>query len=386
MAMIARETGETFLRTIEQLTAERAAARPIVEALRPRLSSIWDEEIPSSWRTAGFVQELASAASDVLESDPRESLSLAQLALAIATGIPTGTYPDPVQAQIEGTAWKEIGTAHRYLNEYDAALRAYNAASRSFASANSLAHDAAVVDFARAIALADVQRYAEALDLLAGVEPLFRSFGDETRVVKVSLLRGNICLLQGRLKEARATYEKALEEVSLEDLHTRAMLYLNLGQTCTNLGDMNNGVLMLHHARQLLLDLGMSVEVNRTEWNLARALLLNGEYGRAIPILNRVRVFYLAKRIPEDAGLAGLDVADALIATGQADRAREIVVQVLAEFTNSNLNAHALTALAYLRDVLHTTRQPQRAVRHVRQYLDQLRQEPTRLFLPPSEE
>jgi hypothetical protein len=90
--------------------------------------------------------------------------------------------------------------------------------------------------------------------------------------------------------------------------------------------------------------------------------------------------------MPEDAGLAGLDVADALIATGQPDRAREIVVQVLAEFTNSNLNAHALTALAYLRDVLHTTKQPNRAVRHVRQYLDQLRAEPARLFLPPSEE
>src|SRR5437867_977603 len=385
MAMIAPETRETFLRTIEQLTAERHAAHPIVEALRPKLSGIWDEEIPQSWRTAGFVQELASAASDVLESDPRESLSLAQLALAVATSIPTGTYPTPVQAQIEGTAWREIGTAHRYLSEYDAALRAYDAAQRSFGSASSLAHEAAVVDFARAIILAE-ERHQEALDLLTVVESQFRSFGDETRVVKVGLLQGNICFFQGRLKEARATYEKALEEVSLEDLHTRAMLYLNLGQTMINLGDMNKGVLMLHHARQLLTDLGMSVEVNRTEWNLARVLVANGAFAKASSMLERARDFFLDKGIPEDAGLVGLELADVLIATGQGARGREIIVRVLAEFTNAKLNTGALSALAYLRDVLLTTRQPQRAVRHVRQYLDDLRTEPARLFLPPPED
>ena len=191
---------------------------------------------------------------------------------------------------------------------------------------------------------------------------------------------------QGRLKEARATYEKALEEVSLEDLHTRAMLYLNLGQTMINLGDMNKGVLMLHHARQLLTDLGMSVEVNRTEWNLARVLVANGDFAKASSMLERARDFFLDKGIPEDAGLVGLELADVLIATGQGERAREIIVRVLAEFTNAKLNSGALSALAYLRDVLLTTRQPQRAVRHVRQYLDDLRTEPARLFLPPPED
>ena len=383
--MIARETGETFLRTIEQLTAERAAARPIVEALRSNTSNVWDAEIPSSWGTAGFVQELASAASDVLESDPRESLLLAQLALAVATSIPTGTYPTPVQAQIEGTAWKEIGTAHRYLSQYDAALRAYAAAHRCFASVASLAHDAAIVDFARAIILAE-DRYQDAIDLLTRVEPVFRSFADETRLVKSSLLRGNIYSKQGRLREARAIYEKALEEVGLEDLHTRAMLYLNLGVTRVDLGDTDNGVVLLHNARQLLEDLGMTVEVNRTEWNLARVLLASGEFGKAASMLERVRDFFLNKGIPEEAGLAGLDLADAMIATKQPDAAYAIVAAVLAEFTNARLNAHALTALSYLRDVLPTTHKPQRAVRHVRQYLDQLRAEPARLFLPPAED
>src|SRR5439155_5318041 len=133
-AMPVLEGQASYLRTIAQITTERAAARPVVRTLRGSRFDLWEKDIPDSWRTADFMQQLTTAASDVLEADPRESLALAQLALAVATSIPPNTYPPPVQAQIEGTAWKEIGTAHRYCNEFDAALRAYDAAHRSFGS------------------------------------------------------------------------------------------------------------------------------------------------------------------------------------------------------------------------------------------------------------
>jgi len=111
--------------TVEQITAERGAAYPTVERLRSAdLDRLWDEELPASWRTAGFVQELTAAAADLLERDARRSLELAQLAQAVSTSIPSHAYPPTVFAQLEGNAWKEIGTAHRYLSEFDAAIRA----------------------------------------------------------------------------------------------------------------------------------------------------------------------------------------------------------------------------------------------------------------------
>ena len=380
--MDAREGRESFLRTVAQVTAERAAAKPVIDALRTSGADVWDSEIPPSWRNAGFVQELTGAASAVLESDPRDSLALAQLALAIATSIPARRYTPTVQAQLEGTAWKEIGTAHRYLSEYDAALRAYDAAHRSFADAHALAHDDAIVDFARAIVLTDLGRHDEALELLRSVEPVFRGFEDNRRLVQVSVLTGMVQYRRGQFKDAKITFEKALDEVSLDDLHTRAILYLNLGRTCSDLNTTTDAVLMLHNARELFTELGMTVEVNRTEWNIARVLLLTGEFAKAMPMLKGVRNFFLDKCMAEEAGLAGLDVADASIALGAFDEARELVVHVLNEFTTVRLNDRALTALAYLRDVLPTTPKPAHAVRHVRHYLDRLRSEPTLLFLP----
>src|SRR6266480_309456 len=197
---------DSYLRTIGQLTDERLIAKPIVAALCASGGNVWDIDIAPAWRTAGFVQEVTAAANAAVDSNPRSALALAQLALAIATSIPTGSYPAPVQAQIEGAAWKEIGLAHYYMNEYDASLRAYGSATRTFATANALAHDETVIEFARAIVLVDLDRYDEALGILKKVEPLFVSFGDQKHVVQVKALRGNLCLRQHRWEDAAAIY------------------------------------------------------------------------------------------------------------------------------------------------------------------------------------
>jgi tetratricopeptide (TPR) repeat protein len=380
--MNVREGRESYLRTIAQITSERNAARPIVRALRNSGRDVWDVEIPQSWRRAGFVQELTALAYELLETDPRESLLLAQLALAIATSIPAGTYEAPIQAQIEGTAWREIGTAHKYLSEYGAALRAYDAAQRAFASANSLAHDDAIIDFARAIVLVDLDRLDEARQLLEKVRPLFRSFGDKRREVHAQILAGNIYLSEQRWSEACDTFKALLPEVPENDLYGNAIVRSNLGFAYEHMGQYNDAAPMLYAGLQMLIELGWAVEITRTEWSLARLLLMTGEYQKAAAMLERVRAGFLQKTIPEEAGLVGLDLADAWIALGRTADARELVSTILAEFTAAKLNSRALTALAYLRDVLTSKAEPATAVRHVRTYVDRLRNEPSLIFLP----
>jgi tetratricopeptide (TPR) repeat protein len=376
------EGREAYLSTIAQLASERAAAKPLIESIRTSGKDLWEIDIPAEWRNAGFVQELTAEAAAILENDPRNSLSLAQLALAIATNIPGKAYPAPILAQLEGNAWKEIGTAHRYLGEFDASLRAYDAAKRAYGAANVYAHDDAIIDFGRAVVLVDLNRCAEAIDILKRVEPAFESFADKERLRKVKMLRAYVCTRQYRWEEARAFFESALIGLPDDDLYTRSMLYGNIGAVCTELGDFNNAVLMLHQSRQLKQDLGMPVEVNRCDWNLAKVLLQTGEFAKAVPMLRQSREFFLEKQMSEDAGLAGLDLADATIALGRLDEARILVSAVLSEFTNARQNDRALSALAYLRDVLPTISQPNKAVRHVRQYIDRLQSEPALLFLP----
>jgi hypothetical protein len=62
-------------------------------------------------------------------------------------------------------------------------------------------------------------------------------------------------------------------------------------------------------------------------------------------------------------------------------RAVAVVEEVVAEFQRANLNGRAATALAYLREMMSSRRAPE-AVRHVRQFVEALKQEPERLFMP----
>jgi tetratricopeptide (TPR) repeat protein len=380
------ERRDAFLETIARLTAERAAARGIVASLRASSAEVWDWEIPAHWRTAGFVQELASIASDVLESNPRESLAYAQLALAIATSIPSGTYPVPVQAQIEGAAWKEIGTAHRYVGEFDAALRAYDAAQRCFAGANTLAQDAAIVELARAIVLVDLDRHEEALSLLNSIAPVLRSFEDHRHMVQVRQLTATIYYQQNRFDDARVELEDAIKEVHFDDACTRAGMTSTLGLIYGKLGRVDDALTYIHKARGINADLGMTGEVNRNDWVLATTVLEAGDYTRAIEILQVVRNTFLSLSMAQEAALAGLDLADALIAGARMSEARQVVEASLAQFIAAKQNQNAVTAMAYLRDILPTTSSPRKAVDHVKEYLRRLSFEPARVFLPPPEE
>jgi tetratricopeptide (TPR) repeat protein len=381
------EGRDEFLRTIAQLAAERAEAKAIVANLRETGLDVWDLDIPSEWRTAGFVEELTAVAWQILESDPRHSLASAQLALAIATSIPTGTYPSPIQARIEGMAWKEIGTAHRYLGEFDAALHAYDAAQRSLGSANALQHESAVVELARAIVLNELDRRDEALKLLAEIEPILREFGDQRHVVHVRQMTANIYYSQSRFADAARELQNAIPEVPFDDFYTSAALHTSLGLTYGKLGRVEEGLTLIRKGRTMLSELGMTGEVARADWDVGTTLLEHGDAAKAIDILSDARNTFLTLSMTDEAGLSGLDLADALVTVGRFDEARQVIEDVLREFTAKNLNNRAIRALAYLREILSsTTSQPRDAVDHVRKYLKRLHSRPSLLFLPLSEE
>jgi hypothetical protein len=90
--------------------------------------------------------------------------------------------------------------------------------------------------------------------------------------------------------------------------------------------------------------------------------------------------------MPEDAGLVGLDIVDALLATGKPDEALKLTESVVNEFRAANLSVVAIRALAYLRDLLPSSNKPRGVVKHVRTFVERLRYNPALVFLPLDEE
>ncbi|HEV8660786.1 MAG TPA: hypothetical protein VGS96_19445 [Thermoanaerobaculia bacterium] len=377
------KSAQDSLRLIaDRLADERAAARSVVATLRTSLDAAWDRALPEAWRTLGFVQELTSVSDSVLEQNPAQSRALAQFALAVAAAVPRADYPAITIAQVEGHAWKALGTAHRYLSAYDAALRAYDAARRCFAAFGALADEEAAVDLATAVVFSEIGRFDEALALIEQSAATFASFRDEQRVVQGTLLKGMIHHRRGDLRAARIAYESALMSAQeRDDLHTLAAIHNNLGQVLIELNETSAAADALARARDLFAGLEMPAEVGRTEGALARLLLHNGAYERAIALLQRVRQRFLALGMIDEAGLAALDMVDGLVATNDRAAALRLTETVLAEFRAARLE-RAIVALAYLQELLREHPSPAASIHHVRLYVEQLRSDPDRVFLP----
>ena len=373
-----------LIRVAEQLRDEREAARTAVESIRDRLPLVWaDAEFPEAWRTLGVVRELVTAADGLLEQDPVKSRELAQMAVTVAGMIASDRYPAPVFAQAEAEAWRMVGTAHRYLSAFDAALRAFDAAERSLNRAGSFAHERAVLDFARAIAFSAMNRQEDAIRALTNAGKVFEEYGDERRLAQCTVVRGMTHHRRAEYKQARISFEDALRRVrNLDDLHTLAAVHMNLGNTLGHLGELSAAAGHLQQAHDLLVALELPLEIARADLVLARILLRQSEYDKAKPILESVRERFLERAMIEEAGHAALDLVEIHIAHNERPEAIALTETIIGQFTEAGLSNHALTALAYLRDLLRTDAPAHRPIEHVRAYLDQLRKEPARAFLP----
>lgn len=361
-----------------RLTRERERAHGIIATILATYE--WEKEIPQEWRNAGVVQELLEAAKNELESSPKRSLSIAQYALTIVSSIPSETYPATVMASLAGSTWKEIATAHRYVSEYDQALHALDRADAHFGSSAALGHDVAVIALCRAIVFAEMRRDDDAIRLLRQTTPVLRSYGDQRRLAQATLLQAMIHHRRGDFERAQQIYE-SLATKTTDDLHTLAAVYNNLGVVRMRLGNHQGAVLALQQARALFAELGMPAEVTRNDWTLAQVMMQSGEFESAVPIITSSRSDFLKRGMAEEAGMAALDLIECHLAMNDPASARALAELVTAEFTHARLNQRALTALAYLRAALPAPN-ARPAVRHVRSYLEQLKTEPERAFLP----
>ncbi len=370
-----------FARLAEQLMRERSAAKMVVARVRRSPGMYLDEPLAEDWRTIGMAQELASAATDVLESSPQDSLALAQLALTVASSLPDD-YPDLLRAQVEATAWKELSNAHRYRSEYPAALKALDRADRKIAGFAALTYDRAVIALARALTLREMNDTRAALKMLEEARPVFADHGDERRLAQCDLVSGMILYRMENRAAARDAYRRAaVSAQAVGDLHTLGAAYTNLGRIAAEQGDVAAALEALQQSRAIFGEMEMDAALARASWGVGVALLSAGKVDPAIGVLREVREKFLNMGLPEEAGLAGVDLVEALMATNARAAAHTLASSIVDEFRNANLNERALDAVAYLRDTAPTA--PPRTAQYVGRYLREVRENPSLLFAPP---
>jgi tetratricopeptide (TPR) repeat protein len=269
-----------------------------------------------------------------------------------------------------------------YRSNHEAALAALDRADSALHAEPALAHDRAILAFARATTLSGINRASEALELLSDAEEIFDDHGDEQRIAQCELLRGMTYQRADQVERARKAYRRALSRArKIGEARIAGSALLNLAVLDGHQRRPGDALDSFQQARAIFSELGAHVEVARAAWGIGFTLLAAGRYTAAIPVLRDARQQLRALSLPEEGGIAGVDLVQAYLAVDQQNAARRLLLAVIEEFRTAGLNERAVAALTYLQEVAPEARRE--TARHVRAYLDRLREEPALPFLPP---
>ena len=339
-------------------------------------------------RTAGVVRRLCAESRVLRERQPMHALVLADAAIAICDQLSQQRYPAQLLDELRGSGWYERANVLRYLGRYPEALDALAIASRAFSRAPVPFFSAAMVDYTRAVIFAETERLDDSLRLARKSARVFRQFGDDERFVHAKMVEACVRFHQNRFADARALFVAMFNVATdLGNAETLARLYADVANCDIELRDFASAE--THFARALSLYEATGNETGRirTRWNLGTLRIASGDIAEGLARMREARREFEAIGARTDAALVALEMAEALLTTGNkrdAREAAELCSGLVESFAAVGMESHALTALAWLRAAFQSGIATPDVVRHVRQYIETRPDQDGKAFTPPS--
>lgn len=339
-------------------------------------------------RTAGVVRRLCAEARELRERQPMHSLVVADAAIALADQLPVSRYPAPLLDELRGSAWFERANVLRYLGRYPEALDALDIAARAFSRSPVSVYSGAMVDYTRSVIFVETERPDDALRLARKSARVFRQFGEDERFVHAKIVEACVSFQQNRFVESRNLFLSLVPVAkTLGNAETLARLYANVANCDVQMRDFTSADAYLERALSLYEALGLESGKIRTRWNIGTLRIAAGDVDDGLMRLREARAEFEQIGARTDAALVTLDIAEALLATGErrdAREAAELCTGLAESFAAVGMAGNALTALAFLRQAFESGRATPDLVRHVRQYIETRPDQHGSPFAPPA--
>jgi tetratricopeptide (TPR) repeat protein len=379
-------TMDSLLTMAAQIAAEDAEADELLkDLLRAPAVTAWTKiQNMKRYRTGGVVRRLSAHAHSVCEGEPLEALTFADAAIAVAEALPDDTYPACAVYELRGTAWKERANAQRFLGRFEAALESLSRAERAYLKLRSPALGIATVTFVRAEVLCEQRRYDDAKASAEQAELAFAHLGDDDRRMLALYLRADITYEQHNLVDATTLFEQVLAYgETLNDPIWIARGSQALGNCFLYRQNIGEASIHFHRSLALFTELGITSERVRTEWGIARMLLEVGKHVDAIRRLRNVTAAFESLGMVTDAALAGLDIAEGLLASERPREIIDLAAHLFLVFTDAGMLTGALTAIAYVKEAAGRNTLTPGDLQVVRGFLRRAERKPDLIFIPP---
>ncbi|HYO76136.1 MAG TPA: hypothetical protein VE010_06695 [Thermoanaerobaculia bacterium] len=337
------------------------------------------------WRTAGTVRSLIDAASRAIDTMPPDAVEMTALATEIAEHLDQTAFPSDTVSRLRGAAWRERAYALFYTGRFSDAEAAVLASERHFCSCAVNEYDLARLGIVKALVFRAFEKFDEAKDAAGTSAEAFLRFDDLERTASARMAEVHLLFSRGAFAEAAALLrplEQRLRNSSSVETHARVLG--NLGYSAWQMRDIENAVRYYDMSTALFTDLGIPTEAVRNRWNaatiVAEAGMLAVAYSRLVAVRSELELLGMTS----EAALAGLEIAEVLLAENRFAEVEEICRTAMTSFQAAGLEytTRALTALGLIREAAQQRTANKALVRQVREYVRRLPSQPNLLFAP----
>jgi tetratricopeptide (TPR) repeat protein len=218
---------------------------------------------------------------DLLTADPRAALRLAEWMVSIALDLDNPSLK-AMALRAKGNALITVDDYHEALDHFEKALKIFRKSGDELEIARTMMN--------RVVGYLRLSRFDEALADADRVTEMFQKLGDERRLGAHLVNVGNIYFRLDRFNEHLAILERAEEILSrMKDARALCRLHTNRAVVLTGLNRAEEALKSYELARRLAAENDMPLLVSQCDYNICYLYFLQGQYTKALEMLNAVR-------------------------------------------------------------------------------------------------
>jgi transcriptional regulator with XRE-family HTH domain len=299
---------------------------------------------PPQARTCALVARVCEASAQAASHLPADAQDLATFACFLAERVGGG---EGRRSRAMGYAHGFVSNAQRVATEFDAADATFRCAWKFWQAGVATEQDPLVewrlLDLEASLRRAQ-HRFAEALDLLDRAR--LACGGGPVAVARIQLKKSNVHQQKGDLAAALAALEEAATAVEASG---DPLLILNFKFNKSTilhlLGRFSEAEELVPAIRELAVELGNALGLNRVLWLDARLALVRGREEEALAALDEVQRVFTAHNLPCEAALSSLDLAVIWLERGRTAEVRELALGMAWIFQAKGITREALASL-----------------------------------------
>ena len=297
----------------------------------------WKKSHPLS---EDLVRAIWTRQQDLLTADPRAALRLAEWMIDVALELD--------QPSMKALALRAKGNALVSVHDFADSIEYFNEALKTFHEIGSELEIARTM-MNRVVAYYRLSRFDEALADADRVTARFKNLGDERRLALHLINVGNIYFRLDRFTENLETLDQAEGILSrFNDSKMLCRIHVNRAVVLTGLNKADEAFKEYALARKLAAENDMPLLLSECDYNVCYLYFLQGQYTKALEMLNAVRKHMKDCGDRWHAALCNLDQSEIYLELNMHQDAIELAEQAYEGFEHLGMTYEMAKAVAFM--------------------------------------